>query len=66
MSKEFNVTRTTNSNYSSVMGQKEPVAHPQNCRTECPYGYGRSFCFPCMAKIMSERNAAKKARVQEG
>ena len=46
---------------TSILGKKEPVAHPCNCKTECPYGYGRSFCFPCMAKIMSERNASKKA-----
>lgn len=45
---------------TSIMGKKEPVAHPCNCKTECPYGYGRSFCFPCMAKIMSERNSSRK------
>lgn len=65
MSKEYNVAKTRESTFSSVIGQKEPVAHPQNCRTECPYGYGKSFCFPCMAKIMNEHNAAKKAKVQE-
>ena len=45
---------------TSIMGKKEPVAHPCNCKTECSYGYGRSFCFPCMAKIMSERNSSRK------
>lgn len=60
MSKEYNVERTTHNTYSSVMGKKEPLAHPQNCSTECPYGYGRAFCFPCMAKIMSEHRAARK------
>ena len=59
MSREYNVMQTMTNNYSSVIGKKEPLAHPQNCRTECPYGYGRSFCFPCMAKIMAEHNAAK-------
>ena len=44
---------------TSVMGKREPVAHPQNCRLECPYGKGRSFCFPCMAKILSERKSEK-------
>lgn len=61
MSREYNVRQTMTNSYSSVIGKKEPLAHPQNCRTECPYGYGRSFCFPCMAKIMSEHSAAKKA-----
>ena len=65
MSRKYNVERTRENTFSSVMGHKEPVAHPQNCRTECPYGHGRSFCFPCMAKIMTEHNAAKKAKVQE-
>lgn len=60
MSREYNVMQTMTNNYSSVIGKKEPLAHPQNCRTECPYGYGRSFCFPCMAKIMTEHNATKK------
>jgi len=60
MSREYNVMQTMTNNYSSVIGKKEPLAHPQNCRTECPYGYGRSFCFPCMAKIMAENNATKK------
>lgn len=60
MSREYNVMQTMTNNYSSVIGKKEPLAHPQNCRTECPYGYGRSFCFPCMAKIMAEKNATKK------
>ena len=38
---------------TSVLGKKEPIAHPVNCRTECPYGKGKAFCFPCMKKIMS-------------
>lgn len=49
MSREYNVAKTMTSNYSSVIGKKEPLPHPQNCKTECPYGYGRAFCFPCMA-----------------
>ena len=60
MSREYNVMQTMTNNYSSVIGKKEPLAHPQNCRTECPYGYGRSFCFPCTAKIMAKHNAPKK------
>ncbi len=49
--------------YTSAIGQKEPVSHPENCRHECPYGYDRSFCFPCYAKIMAgnkERRVATK------
>lgn len=44
----------------SVIGRGEPLAHPQNCKTECPYGKGRAFCFPCMAKILSEQKAKKE------
>lgn len=47
-----------------VIGRPEPVAHPLNCNAECPYGKGKSFCFPCMAKIMAEHNAAKKGNVK--
>ena len=43
---------------TSVIGKKEPVANPKNCRTQCSYGTGKSFCFPCMAMILSERKAA--------
>ena len=34
---------------------------PQNCKTPCPYGNGRTFCFPCMAKIVDEHREARKA-----
>ena len=40
---------------------RERAPHPCNCKTECPYGYGKAFCFPCMAKIMQEHNAKRKA-----
>ncbi|MBO6241424.1 MAG: hypothetical protein J6M44_03160 [Butyrivibrio sp.] len=46
----------------SVIGQKEPLAHPKNCSHECPYGYGRAFCWPCMAKIMNEHRANRKVQ----
>lgn len=36
------------------IGQKEPLAHPCNCRTECPFGYGKAYCFPCLAKIIHD------------
>lgn len=43
---------------NSPVGMPEPAAHPRNCRTECPYGKNRSFCFPCMKKILSESKKA--------
>ena len=46
---------------TSVLGKKEPIAHPTNCSTECAYGRGRAFCFPCMALILSERRSAGKS-----
>lgn len=62
MSREYNVkqVRTGRVAASGVEAIGSQVAHPQNCNTECPYGYGRSFCFPCMAKIMSEHAALKR------
>ena len=33
---------------------------PHNCKTPCPYGNGRTFCFPCMAKIMDEHRKLRK------
>jgi len=49
----------------SVIGQKEPLAHPKNYKHECPYGHGRAFCWPCMAKILAEHRAARKVTPQE-
>ena len=65
MSREYNVARTMTQNYSAVMGRPEPVAHPLNCNAECPYGKGKSFCFPCYAKIMAEHKAAMKKNTAE-
>lgn len=47
------------------VGQKEPLAHPCNCRCECPYGYGRAVCFPCLARIMSDQKTKKTLQVTE-
>ncbi len=52
--------------YRSAIGQRMPVEHPRNCRTECPYGFGRAFCFPCMAKIMGEFRDERKRPDDEG
>lgn len=57
---------TGSKNYSSVMGKKEPIAHPCNCKCECPYGYGRAMCFPCLARIMSEHSEKKSAPMPKG
>lgn len=64
MSAQYNILRTTGvtgSKYSSVIGKKEPLAHPCNCRSECPYGFGRAYCFPCYAKIVAEQREAQRA-----
>ena len=39
---------------------KPPVSHPQNCRSECPYGHDKSFCFPCYKKLMEEMQRKRK------
>ena len=59
MSAHYNVISTSGNNNSSVVGQPEPIAHPQNCKHECPYGHNKAFCFPCYAKIMEEHRTAK-------
>ena len=41
---EMKTTGVTGAKYSSVIGKKEPLAHPCNCKTECPYGFGRAYC----------------------
>ena len=37
-----------------------PAPHPVNCKTECPYGRGRAFCFPCYAKLMNRQREQQK------
>ena len=68
MSLDYSVRKATNVmklNDVCMIGRKPPVAHPKNCRTECPYGHNRANCFPCMKKILEERRAAKKQREME-
>lgn len=48
----------------SAVGAREPLAHPVNCNHECPYGYGRSFCFPCYKNIMDDHRQKKNAASQ--
>lgn len=61
MSAKFNAKNTPKVSCKSAIDQKEPVARPKNCnRTDCPYGRGRTFCFPCMALILKDHKAAKK------
>lgn len=48
MSANYNsagATGVTGKPSGSAVGAREPLAHPVNCDHECPYGYGRSFCF---------------------
>ena len=69
MSAEFNKIKAmgvTGSYTASCMGKKEPLPHPCNCQKECPYGYGRAFCFPCLAKIMTSHRANKKVTPLKG
>lgn len=56
MSAKYNAQKLhTNGEIGScVIGGKMPVPHPVNCHNECPYGYGRAFCFPCMKKILGQ------------
>jgi len=51
-------------NYPATSGIRpdQPVAHPKNCKTECPYGKGKAFCFPCMNQIMREHRATWKVK----
>ncbi len=35
-------------------GNNSSVSHPTNCKTECPYGYDKAFCFPCYKKLMED------------
>lgn len=46
-------------------GTRDPIPvnniRPHNCKNPCPYGYGRTFCFPCMSKIMAEHRTVRKA-----
>lgn len=51
--------------YTSAMGKESPAEHPKNCRSECPYGHDRAFCFPCYKKIMDEHRKAKKQIAKE-
>ena len=48
MSAKYNALKTTGvtgAHFSSAIGMKEPVAHPKNCKTECPYGYTERSAF---------------------
>ena len=50
----------TGKNDNAVLEKDKTIAHPRNCRTECQYGYNRSMCFPCYAKLMAEHRKAMK------
>lgn len=44
---------------SKSMGESP---YPLNCSHPCCYGYSRPFCFPCMRKLLEEREKNKKER----
>ena len=56
----LDVSNSSGKVFVSVVGMPEPIAHPLNCKHECPYGHDRSFCFPCYAKIVAEHRAKKR------
>lgn len=67
MSANYNsagATGVTGKPSRSAVGAREPLAHPVNCDHECPYGYGRSFCFPCYKNIMEDHRQKKNAASQ--
>lgn len=62
MSQAFN--RDKYSGGKSFQGTRDPIpfsGSPHNCKTPCPYGTGRAFCFPCLGKIMDEHRNSRKA-----
>ncbi len=68
MSLDLSMMKTngvTGEEASSAIGRREPLAHPCNCNNECPYGYNRAFCFPCMKKIVEEYRTAKKSNAEK-
>ncbi len=64
MSVKYNVQKSAE-RYGSVdvTTRGERLSHPQNCKTECPYGRDRAFCFPCYKKIVEEQ---RTRRTQNG
>lgn len=67
MSANYNsagATGVTGKPSGSAVGAREPLAHPVNCDHECPYGDGRSFCFPCYKNIMEDHRQKKNAASQ--
>lgn len=57
MSRKYTVKQVSTGQIvaTGVASVGSQFAHPQNCKTECTYGRNRAFCFPCMAKILSEQ-----------
>ena len=67
MSANYNsagATGVTGKPSGSAVGAREPLSHPVNCDHECPYGYGRSFCFPCYKNIMEDHRQKKNVASQ--
>ncbi len=46
--------------FGGIHGMKGTAeALPMNCKTPCPYGRSRAFCFPCYAQIMHDMKISK-------
>ena len=68
MSLAHNVTVATEGceEYHDIPSQRKGIVnHPENCKHECPYGFDRAFCWPCMKKIMEEHNATRRGTTYE-
>ena len=62
MSREYNVKQVSTGQIvaTGVASVGSQIAHPQNCKTECPYGRNRAFCFPCMLRFLVNRRKEGK------
>ncbi|MBQ6409413.1 MAG: hypothetical protein IJJ64_15435 [Butyrivibrio sp.] len=62
MSKAYNKEKYSGG--KRFVGTMDPIPtaglKPHNCKTPCPYGNGKTFCFPCMAKIVNEHRKNRK------
>ncbi len=63
MSSVYNTKLTIAVNEASYEKRyNPPVNYPQNCSESCPYGYDRTFCFPCYKRMMEYVKQKKEMR----
>lgn len=43
-----------NENNANDKREPQTVPSPRNCKTPCPYGRAREFCWPCYAQLMKK------------